>query len=115
MASLTDERLREVMIFGKPGPAFYARVALDERVASPTTRADARHRVAVALTGNWRRTVTVDDVTDEQIAALLMSLPTGHHATQWCHDAIDSSHPMRRTNARRECAALINEMGKEKP
>jgi len=64
--------------------------------------------------------ITADTITDADIKALLADLPTGHYARQWCIDAVSwsASHPHRRSNARRECAELINareKFGKVRP
>jgi hypothetical protein len=66
--------------------------------------------------------VTVDTITDAQIRELMDALPPTHDATQWCRDALGSRHhPMRRWNARRECAAMyimhakLRDQGKRAP
>lgn len=54
--------------------------------------------------------LTAETITDAEIKALLASLPTGHHARQWCVDAVSwsASHPHRRRNARHEIAKILN-------
>lgn len=50
--------------------------------------------------------ITADTITDQQIKVLLLTLPSTHHARQWCVDAVSwsASHPDRRRNARQQCA-----------
>ena len=61
------------------------------------------------------REATADNLTDEQVRDELAILPAGHHAIQWCLDALalaSPSHPHRRNNARRLIAELINARAK---
>jgi hypothetical protein len=55
--------------------------------------------------------ITAETITDEQIRELQSLLPKNHWCEQWCADAVGSfHHPMRKRNARRECAKLYVEI-----